>query len=136
MLYYHAKCLDSALCASFASFYLRVLHVMECLTCSCYCCCNCCCYLSYCVLCRYLFRILISSRLLLLVISLSHSSHVSLNARVILSSSHFLHSHFSISLRFSVFLGRKTSKTFPEPLVLGRFIYVLRARGSFKVDHP
>lgn len=107
---YYAKRLRP--CASFASFYLRVLHVMEC--CSCYCCCNCCCYPSYCIVSLFASYLDFLSIAPARYISFSFVA-CSLNARVILSSSHSLHPHFSISLRSLLsFWDESHPKLFPN----------------------
>lgn len=127
MPYYHAKRLDSALCI--VCFLLPSCFTCNgMLNCSCYCCCKCCCY-PYCIMSLFALYLDFLSCCSRSFISLSHSSHVSLNARVILSSSHSLHPHLSISLRSPLsFWDGSHPKLFPEPLVLGRFICVLRPR--------
>lgn len=97
MPYYHAKRLDSALCI--VCFLLPSYFTCNgMLNCSCYCCCICCCYPSYCIVSLFASCLDFLSIAPARYISFSFVA-CSFNARVVLSSSHFLHPHLSISLR-------------------------------------
>lgn len=95
---YHAKRLGSAL--RIICFLLPSCFTCnECLNCSCYYCHKCCCYRSYCIVSLFAsYPDFLSTDFRSLYLFLIRRMF-SLNARVILSSSHSLHPHLSISLR-------------------------------------
>jgi len=108
-----------------------MFYVMEC-TCSCYCCHGCCsCYPSnpYVVVARLASRLPLDCFRPPLCLSLVCRMFLSMH--VILSSSYSPHSHLSITLRFFRLLGDESHRK--------RFLSssgdLLRARGSFEVDH-
>jgi len=109
----YAKRLNSALCI--VCFLLPSCFTCNgMLNCSCYCCCNCCCYPSYCIVSLFASYLDFLSIAPARYISFSFVA-CSLNARVILSSSHSLHPHFSISLRSLLsFWDESHPKLFPN----------------------